>query len=427
MRRLSVSLLLVVLLAVISAGWAIDRLFSHLDAGNNDTLNPARSIGLSLAAQLDTGELLGDRGDSIKILQYEELALPPSLQKELESGIPLTLESANGISLIFDMPKTQKVLTLDLPPQGNNETSVRLMLTVLFYTAIILLILIWLYPLIRRLQRLAATAKLFGEGELHKRVPTHPRSHLHDIESEFNNMARRIEGLVSDNKLLSSAVSHDLRTPLARLRFGVDALSETVVSEDQANYLHRLSSDLTAMEQLVSVLLEFARMDKEILDLPLHVVNLHTLIEQAVIVARDSSDMNVEFRIDTDPDDSTIVANERYASMMINNVLQNAIRYGRSSIIVTLSKERDRASLTVEDDGPGIPETERDDVWKPFVRNVGQQFTTRSSGRSYGLGLAIVSRIAEWHEAELFIDDSIELGGALVKLAYKSASHSRLL
>jgi len=414
--------LLVVVLAVISAGWAIDQLFSRLDSGEADSFTVARSIGQSLANRLDeeksteqssgvadgVGNRVGNRDESIKILQYDELALPPSLQAELESGTSLTLES------------------LDLPHQGKSETRIRLMLTVLFYAAIILLILIWLYPLVRRLQRLAVTAKAFGEGELHQRVPTHPRSRLYDIESEFNNMARRIEGLVSDNKLLSSAVSHDLRTPLARLRFGVDALNESVANDEQADYVERLSADLTMMEQLVSVLLEFAKMDKELLDLPLHETQLHVLVEQAVIVGRDSSEKTIDLLVDIDPAESTVLANQRYAAMMVNNIVQNAIRYGRSKVLVTLGKERNRVCLLVEDDGPGIPESERDNVLKPFVRNVGLE-TKSATDSSYGLGLAIVSRIAEWHRATLAIENSPRHGGALIRICFQSAPHSTVL
>ena len=128
------------------------------------------------------------------------------------------------------------------------------------------------------MQALTTAAKAFGEGRLDQRVQTHRHSYLHDIECEFNNMAKRIQNLVADNKLLSSAVSHDLRTPLARLRFGIDALDETGDEQTRKQYLERISADLTSMEQLVEVLLEYARLDKELADLPLQNIDIVSLI-----------------------------------------------------------------------------------------------------------------------------------------------------
>jgi len=212
----------------------------------------ARSVGSKLAQALDTADATAPQDDAVRILQYDELALPTELQSELEQGRILTLETDSAINLYFNQPNTQQVLNLSIPYPEQSGTPIRLMLTMLFYICVILLVMIWLYPLIRRLRALETTAKAFGEGELDRRVATHSRSQLHSIETEFNNMALRIDGLVGDNKLLSSAVSHDLRTPLARLRFGVDALRETETDDAQTNYLQRLSDDVTEMEQLVS-------------------------------------------------------------------------------------------------------------------------------------------------------------------------------
>ena len=95
-------------------------------------------------------------------------------------------------------------------------------------------------------------------------------------------MAQRIQDLVGDNKLLSSAVSHDLRTPLARLRFGVDALSEQVSEPIQEDYILRISHDLALMEELVEVLLEFAQLDQRLNQMPLEQVSLIELLEECV-------------------------------------------------------------------------------------------------------------------------------------------------
>ncbi len=417
MRNLSVSLLLLLLIGIIAAGWGIDRLFTQLYPSEDTGLQLAQSVGAKLAQAIDTPEANEPLDDNVRIMQYQELALPPTLQSELELGQSITLESDTGIDLYFNLPKTGRVLSLSIPHQGNTGTPIRLMLTMLFYSCVILLVLAWLYPLIRRLRTLETTAKAFGEGELDRRVPTHARSQLYGIETEFNRMAQRIDGLVGDNKLLSSAVSHDLRTPLSRLRFGVDALQETVLDDAQTDYLHRLSNDVSEMEQLVSVLLEFAKLDKELSDLPLNEVNLSSIVEHAVQTAREVSDHTITF--ESDHIDVEVIANDRYTSIMLNNLLQNAIRYGESTVVIRLLQERSVTTLIIDDDGPGIPVNARKNVLKPFFRNTAQQ-GKHGNNNGYGLGLAIVSRIAEWHQADLQIDDSSLLGGASIKMRFNN-------
>jgi len=427
MRRLSLSLLLLVMIAVIGVGWAIDQLFARFDPAEKDQLALARQLGSELAliiekngvSKVDEKQWQATTAVSLQLISRNELPLPQELQVKLDTGESITLESTEGVTLYFPLPQTKQVLLLALPEPNAGMTSMRLLLTTLFYTLIMLLILLWLYPLIKRLQRLASTAKAFGEGELTQRIPTHRHSNLYDIETEFNHMAGRIESLVEDNKLLSSAVSHDLRTPLARLRFGLDALSETESTPLQADYLERISSDLTDMEHLVEVLLEFARLDQKLQDLPLAKTSLTPLVMRAVTVSRDASDHAIHWQPDSRP--QTVLAHERYASMLINNILQNAIQHARSSIQVSITVTSDRVWLEIDDDGNGIAEGDRSTILKPFVRGSESTTDQHPSKKRYGLGLAIVSRIAEWHEAKLEICRSELLGGARFRVGFRKA------
>jgi len=276
-------------------------------------------------------------------------------------------------------------------------TQVRLMLTILFYGVVVLLILVWLNPLIRRLQQLATAAKAFGNGELTRRIPTNPRSNLHDIETEFNNMAQRIAGLMADNKLLSSAVSHDLRTPLARLRF----------------------ADVTQMEQLVEVLLEFARLDQQLQELPLAPTDLNALVSQCVASYEDTSDANIIWS--TFKGSAMIMANNRYALMLLTNIVQNALSHGNGKVSISLQETDRSLDLIIEDDGKGIADADRENVLKPFIRGGAQSSSKKAATGGYGLGLAIVSRIAQWHGANITIDRSMSLGGASIAVAFRKA------
>lgn len=295
-----------------------------------------------------------------------------------------------------------------------SDTQLKLFLTLLFYVAIVFLLLLWLFPLIRRLHALATAAKQFGEGKLDKRILTHSRSQLYDIESEFNRMAQRIQDLVDDNKLLSSAVSHDLRTPLARLRFGIDALSEQVHEPVHLDYVHRISHDLLLMEELVEVLLEFAQLEQRLNQLPLTKVSLIELLEACIQDSQSGTRHSIVFNASAS--DIQLMAESRYLKMMLNNVLDNAIKFAHSQIEITVDSTSESATLCIEDDGPGFNGADTERLIKPFEKGVHPHSTTPVGG--HGIGLAIVHRIALWHNIRLTISDSGTLTGARVCLCF---------
>jgi len=415
MRRLGISLLVVVVISIIGAGWIIDGFFERHKAPDN-TLAIAQVIGNQLASQLDqSGQELTSLADTpatagfnLTLIDRVDIAIPESLQPILNSSSPLILESEKGISLFFLLPETQRVLGIDLPQVA--DTRLRLLLTLLFYFAIAFLLLLWLYPLVRRLHRLATAAKQFGEGELEQRISTHGRSQLHDIESEFNRMAQRIQDLVGDNKLLTSAVSHDLRTPLARLRFGVDALSEQVSEPVQEDYIDRISRDLTSMEELVEVLLEFAQLEQRLNQMPLEKVSLVGLLEECVLSCQSGTPNKVI--LNSSSQEIQLLAEPRYLKMMFNNVLNNAVKFAHSEIQVTVDSGGGYVSVCIEDDGPGFAGVDPERLVKPFEK--GLNLPGDKTTRGHGIGLAIVHRIALWHDVRLMMSDGDSLGGAKV-------------
>ncbi len=413
---------MVVLIAVFGLGWLLDRIFLALDEGSQDVLEPYRLLGVNLtssfterqALEAAIGKWVLEPGASMLVMDRDQLALPESLSTALASGEPIVIESESGVTLYFSQANWPYVLAIVPPGELGQTLPVRLLLTVLFYVGIVLLMLLWLYPLLRRLHLLRAAARHFGEGRLTERVSTHQYSYLNDIESEFNRMASRIQGLVSDNKLLSNAVSHDLRTPLARLRFGVDALSEEDDAERATDYLARISTDLLEMEKLVEVLLNYARLDQGLSNPNTQIVSLSALVDERVRVFGQNTDRTLKWQLPGK--DFPVAAHPSYVEMLLNNLLQNALAYSGQSVNVSIESDRTRTWVTVSDDGPGIPETERDSILKPFVR--GGQGSPKGNPMGFGMGLAIVQRIAEWHDALLLIEHCEELGGAKFRVGF---------
>ncbi|WP_448548045.1 ATP-binding protein [Thalassotalea fusca] len=432
MKKLIFSLMLVVLTATVGLGWGIDSLFKELQdqqasLSTSDEITPYREMGLSLASALNKGMEFGsvidhwpdkDNGLMIKLLALHELPLPASLQQSLDLGKPLILESEQSVSLHFLLSMQSKILTLTIPKTliTTEDASLQLILTSFFYFGVLVIVLIWLYPLIIRLRRLATTVKALGEGQLEQRIKVERRSYISDIEKEFNRMAQRIATLIEDNKLLGNAVSHDLRTPLARLRFGIEALQETTNPEKQIKYQQHISRDIDEMEKLVEVLLNYARLDQAMIAVKKRAINFSALVERCVHTQK-IDDKLISYAAD---ETFTVEGDENYLRMLVNNLVTNAIQYAKTRILVSLTTDKEWLILTVEDDGLGIPESERDKILKPFTRLETNQDVGAPSG--YGMGLAIVARIAQWHQATLDISSSTSLGGAKFTLSFKSLS-----
>ena len=428
MRRLAISLLLVVLAATLGAGWALDRLFAGLgetDGANSERLDAWRHLGRALtdtAAATDdpvaTLRALAPDHD-VALVRADELGLDDAaLRSALAERRGLALESARGVTVYYALDGGDDVLALRHPELPAAPVP-QLLLTLGFYVALLMLVGLWLLPLIRRLGRLARASEAFGRGHLEARVPTRKGSDLHAVESAFNAMAARIGRLVDDNRLLARGVAHDLKTPLARLRFGIDSLEELGTPandpERHRDHLHRLQADLDAMEDSLDAMLGYARFELRETGEPHRSVDLAALVADRVAARGDRPGIAFE------PGEviREVRGDDRELATLVDNLLQNASRYGRGRVRVTLAGGTARGvTLGVEDDGEGIPPARREGVLTPFVRDVPDDGRANGRAAGHGLGLALVARIAERHGADVSIGTSEALGGARVQVRF---------
>lgn len=416
MPKLTLSLLLAILVAVIGIGGVLDTLFNQYQTqpkAKSDELSSYRQLGQSLASTLDVyqspqkfiASWQQENELSVTLTPLEDFFLPESLRSSFYAQQPLVLETESNISIHFILPLQQQVLTFIIPPpvKKSNNSSLQLLLTSVFYIGILMVVLLWLYPLIKQLRKLRRSTKAFGEGQLQKRITINSTSYIASIENEFNRMAERIETLISDNKLLSDAVAHDLRTPLARLRFGIEILQETENPQTRDKYQKHLCRDINEMERLVGVLLNYARLEQSIMAEAQQSIDLNTLVVQCIeAVTDESKKINLHAEVE-----AIVQGNANYLSMLINNLLSNAQQYAHSEITLGIIKKQEKIQFIISDDGPGIAKDKRNELLKPFIR--GEQAHEKPG---YGMGLAIVARIAQLHDATLVISDSVELGGA---------------
>lgn len=420
MRRLIISLIAVVLIATIGLGWMFDNVVAqYLEAptttrSNNDAIGELESLGSHIAKTLNNVQNpqqfvaqwpVADT-HKMNLVAADKYLLPQPLIDKLTVGHSVMLETDVGLSLYFLLQNHQQLLVIEAPSLMTKpiDSSLRIILTSLFYLTMMLLMLAWLYPLLRRLLTLRLVAKSFGEGDLSQRVNVSSVTYIRDLETEFNHMAQRIESLVSDVKLLSSAVSHDLRTPLSRIRFGLDTLAEEDDPKLRQRFEQRISDNVDEMVDLVETLLNYARLDQAMVNIEKRKVALSPLISSC-IKTKINGDMTLEFVAN---DEIYVDGDPAYLMILVNNLIQNALNYGHNKVLVRIKTNADNVILTVSDDGNGIAIDDREQIVKPFIRGNDSEQSTKG----YGMGLAIVTRILQWHQGSLTIGESQSLGGA---------------
>lgn len=276
-----------------------------------------------------------------------------------------------------------------------------LVLASLLQTAVLLLGAWWLTrPVVRDLERLETASRALAAGDLTVRSGIVEPGPVEELGRTFDTMASRVEGLVANQRNLLHAVSHEVRTPLARLRFRIDSLPDGV---DVA----ALDGDLQAIDRLLQELLDYQALEQRPNEAPCD--DPGAVVAAVVERMRVLGGATVELEV---APGTTIVMGQDALVRVLENLLSNAQRHARSRVRVSLRARH----LSVEDDGPGIPESERERVFEPFV--TGDPSRSRQLG-GVGLGLAIAQRTAQRWGGRLVVGSS-ELGGARFDLDFEA-------
>lgn len=267
---------------------------------------------------------------------------------------------------------------------------------------------IWMRPHWQDMLRLETAAQRFGEGHLAERIHFDSMSSFERLGVAFNQMADNINALIASKKQLIDGIAHELRTPLVRLRYRLEMSEGLAPDESQA-----LNRDIEQLEALIEELLTYARLDRPQTALTLTTPDLPTWIAAHV---DDVQSVNPQRQIvagNIVPGDYGAV-DMRLIERVLDNLLNNALRYSEQQIVVSLALTGNRACLMVDDDGCGIAEHERQRVFEPFVRL--DPSRDRATG-GCGLGLAIVSSIAQAMAGDVACEVS-PAGGARFRFSW---------
>ncbi len=265
-----------------------------------------------------------------------------------------------------------------------------------------------IFPLERKLQLIHSGITKVREGKLNTKVKVVGEDEIAHLAATFNSMTEHIRRLIESQRELTRAVSHELRTPVARIRFAVDMLADTDDYDDRMSQRDYIDQDIEALNGLIDEILTYAKLEEGSPKMTWEAVNLKELVEQIV---RETNALGKPVTVLVGNIDKVAIAqaDRRYLHRVLQNLAGNATRYAEKTIIVSAGIERNEAFISVEDDGHGIPEKDREKVFIPFARL--DDSRTRASG-GYGLGLSIVSRIAFWFNGRMSVDESPTLGGA---------------
>ncbi|HCL4890816.1 TPA: two-component system sensor histidine kinase RstB [Salmonella enterica] len=261
---------------------------------------------------------------------------------------------------------------------------------------------IWMRPHWQEMLRLESAAQRFGEGHLTERLHFDNGSSFERLGVAFNQMADNINALIASKKQLIDGIAHELRTPLVRLRYRLEMSENLTPPESQA-----LNRDIGQLEALIEELLTYARLDRPQNELMLTEPDLPAwLLAHLQDVQSVTPERAVNLLTSVIGDYGAL--DMRLMSRVLDNLLNNALRYSRTTVQVSLLLDGSQATLIVEDDGPGIEADARERVFEPFVRL--DPSRDRATG-GCGLGLAIVHSIALAMGGSVVCDES-ELGGA---------------
>ena len=244
------------------------------------------------------------------------------------------------------------------------------------------------YPIVRRLtKRLEALehgVKQWGEGNLSLRLPQDGHDEVAALALGFNVAAARVQTLLLSHKALLANASHELRSPLTRIRMGLELMD----SQPGAAFKGEIARNIQELDQLIDEILLASRLDASEAD-----IGTQEVVDLAGLAAEECARTGADLQTGGQAHGLLVQGVSRLLRRMLRNLLENARRHAAGTVTVGLTLERGQVVLRVCDNGPGVPDELRERIFEPFYRLPGA--TERDGG--VGLGLALVQSIVLRH------------------------------
>ncbi|WP_298622294.1 two-component system sensor histidine kinase CpxA [uncultured Legionella sp.] len=272
--------------------------------------------------------------------------------------------------------------------------------------------------LTRPLRTLGMAAKSIAIGKFNTRVGRfrgHNKDEIAELSNEFNRMAEQLETLITSKERLLQDISHELRSPLARLNIAIE-LGKNKTRQLADPEFNRMALESSRLNELIGEILEFARLEKSTTDLDIKKINLELLLSDIV------RDANYEFEKDSvkiemhNISPCELLIDKRLIHRAIENIVRNASHYSPKEQFVSISTHyndtREQIYIDIKDKGPGVPGDQLETIFTPFYR-VDTSRTKKTGG--YGLGLAIAARAVALHHGTIVANNNPD-GGLMVRI-----------
>jgi two-component system, OmpR family, sensor kinase len=352
-------------------------------------------------------------GVDLELFEMRDIAGDDTLAR-LARGEPAYMHAADEDWLLKRLPNDGRVLAFRYAAPAAQRGLLDWALALIFYAAIALVIMTWLWPLTRDLRQLERSTMTFGDRNWVFDARIGLRSPVYSLAEAFRRMAARIDSLIGSQKDMSNAMSHEIKTPLARMRFEIEMARTACDSNALARHLNSINVDIAELDAFVTATLDYAILERAEIALNVAEHDLTLVLPAITESVRRASRDDLSVRCEITSNATRVPCDAHLMETVLRNLLYNAIRYARREIRVTFFIRPDGVyDLRVDDDGPGIPEADRERIFHSFVQ------LDAPGGRKvgYGLGLAIVRRVVEWHGGKVTVSRS-GLGGAGFSVAW---------
>ncbi len=317
-----------------------------------------------------------------------------TLRRELKSKIPIYWFDTTSYKDLIDLKIKygDGYFQFYVPLERVTSSSARLFALWITLPAFLLIIIaiIFLKNQTRPIINLAKASEKFGKGEDIEEFRPSGALEIRQAGYEFDKMRKRIVRHLNQRSEMLSGISHDLRTPLTRIKLQLAFIKDQNISK-------KLSEDVSEMEKMLNEYLQFASsgsIEKT------ETFNISDLLEK-IILKYETKKISIDI-----PKRIYFDGRKNLIQRCINNLIDNSIKYSQS-ISVSLNKSNNNILIIIDDDGPGIPENERENVFKPFYKINKSRGDSKSS---VGLGLSIASDIVRSHGGNIKLETSPKNG-----------------
>jgi two-component system OmpR family sensor kinase len=402
MARLFISLYLFIALSLVGLSAGLERIFfTHSETSNAQFLGPI--FEAAKQQDLNMPSFIQRIGGTHRTRTLGDIAWSSSDLNKLNHGQAIILSDSHDShdsEHIYILDNKIQLLEISLPITRPDSGQFWLY-SLIFFLLLGGVIAFWIWPLWRDLLHLEKTVcKVRPDGSI---VQNNIRqtSLIYPIAKSLNNMGRQITQLMQNQLELSGAVTHEFRTPLARLKFAL-AMEPPAQSEPWL----AMQQDVNELEQLVQEMLDYARTDAQIPEMNLAEIPIKQLCQQLInrLKKTNLSTLNVKVY----GDNPYVLADEHFIERAIENLVLNAERYAHNLLEIHIIRQKSIIKICIEDDGEGVSQAMREKIFSPFFRP--DEGRDRQKGGA-GLGLAIVKRIVDWHQGDCYVTDGT-LGGA---------------